>query len=128
MKGFSILFSMIFIFVLAGCSTAKTTEPAESNKENMVEASVDEAQTQEAEMSDPVFNKESLSAYNGKDGNKAYIAIDGVVYDVTDEPMWMDGIHRGRFEAGQDLTEEMKNAPHGLSKLKSLEAVGTYED
>lgn len=75
-----------------------------------------------------VFNATTLSVYNGKDGNPAYIAIEGVVYDVSDEPMWMDGIHQGRFQAGQDLTEQMKNAPHGLSKLTGLKEVGTYED
>ena len=75
-----------------------------------------------------VFNASTLSAYNGKDGNPAYIAIEGVVYDVSDEPMWMDGIHQGRFEAGQDLTEQMKNAPHGFSKLTGLKEVGSYED
>lgn len=27
---------------------------------------------------------EELAAYDGKDGNPAYIAVDGVIYDVTD--------------------------------------------
>ena len=67
---------------------------------------------------------EELSAYNGKDGQPAYIAVDGVIYDVTNAPRWSNGEHNG-FSAGQDLTEEIKTrSPHGTSKLSSVPAVG----
>lgn len=70
-----------------------------------------------------VFTLDELAEYNGKDGAKAYIAVDGVVYDVSDSKAWKDGMHNG-FEAGKDLSEEMRNAPHGLSKLDNLKKVG----
>lgn len=114
---------LIFMMLFVSCSNndeVANTEPM--NNENVNE--VDDSDTSEP----LVFNSDTLSAYNGKDGNPAYIAIEGVVYDVSDEPMWMDGIHQGRFEAGQDLTEQMKNAPHGFSKLTGLKEVGSYED
>lgn len=81
----------------------------------------------ESIISEPVmseFTLEELATYNGKDGTKAYIAVDGVVYDVTDVSAWKNGGHNG-YEAGQDLTEAIKKAPHGTSKLDGLTIVGT---
>ena len=70
---------------------------------------------------------DELAQYNGKDGNPAYIAVDGVIYDVSDVPQWKDGEHNG-FSAGNDLTEEIKTvSPHGVSKLKGLPVVGTLK-
>ncbi len=67
---------------------------------------------------------DELSAYNGKDGQPAYIAIDGVIYDVTGLAQWSGGEHNG-FEAGNDLTEEIKEiSPHGVAKLKAVPVVG----
>ena len=67
---------------------------------------------------------DELAQYDGKDGNPAYIAVDGVIYDVTDVALWKNGAHNG-YTAGQDLTDEIKNiSPHGVSKLKGLPVVG----
>ncbi|MGO1370164.1 MAG: hypothetical protein ACTHVE_11930 [Senegalia sp. (in: firmicutes)] len=47
-----------------------------------------------------------------------------MVYDVKDAAPWENGDHNG-FEAGQELTEEIKNiSPHGVSKFKDLPVVG----
>ena len=62
-----------------------------------------------------------LSAYNGKDGNMAYIAVDGNIYDVTNE--WNNGEHNGVM-AGTDATTAIIGAPHGVSILENLEIVG----
>ena len=35
--------------------------------------------------------KETLALYNGRNGNAAYVAINGTVYDVTDVPQWRNG-------------------------------------
>lgn len=65
-----------------------------------------------------------LAEFNGKDGNKAYIAVDGIIYDVSDDPNWVNGLHNG-FEADKDLSVEIKNAsPHGVSKLEGAIKVG----
>lgn len=66
-----------------------------------------------------------LAMYDGKDGSKAYIAVAGKIYDVTDE--WTNGSHNG-VNAGGDVSEEILNAPHGESVLENLEQVGTLID
>ncbi len=70
---------------------------------------------------------EELAKFNGKDGARAYVAVDGIIYDVTDSALWKDGGHNG-FEAGQDLTEEIKDkSPHGLKVLERMPKVGTLK-
>lgn len=72
------------------------------------------------------FTKSQLAQYNGQDGVKAYVAVDGVVYDVTNVPAWAGGKHHGNT-AGQDLTEVIDNqSPHKRSVLEKLTAVGKY--
>ncbi len=89
-----------------------------------------EVKTEEKDMDmeERTFTLEELSEYDGKDEKPAYIAIEGVVYDVTDVGQWKDGNHNG-FDAGKDLTEEIKTlSPHGVSKLKKLKVMGTLVD
>ena len=75
-----------------------------------------------------VLTLEELSQYDGTNGNPAYIAVDGVIYDVTNVSAWRNGQHNG-FAAGQDLTEEIKNvSPHGVSKLNGITVVGTVTE
>lgn len=71
-----------------------------------------------------IFTKEILAQYNGKNGYKAYIAINGIVYDVSNK--WNDGKHHG-LEAGKDLTQEFLNSPHGHAMIGKLEIVGQYQ-
>ncbi|WEV39751.1 cytochrome B5 [Lactobacillus sp. ESL0684] len=73
------------------------------------------------------FTKESLAKFDGKNGNPAYVAIDGTVYDVTGNSHWTDGEHHG-VEAGRDLTEAIAQSPHGKSVLGNLKEVGTYSE
>ena len=71
---------------------------------------------------------EELSTYDGKDGNKAYIAVDGNIYDVTNIKQWVGGEHNGYF-AGKELTTEIKTiSPHGLTPIQSLTPIGTIVD
>ena len=67
---------------------------------------------------------EELAKFNGKDGNPAYVAVDGIIYDVSASPAWKNGGHNG-FEAGKDLTNEIKTiSPHGVVKLENVPEVG----
>ncbi len=70
------------------------------------------------------FTVEELSKYNGKNGNPAYIAYKGKVYDVTNSSFWLDGDHLGAHQAGKDLTAEMDVAPHGPENLDRVTLIG----
>lgn len=72
------------------------------------------------------FTLEQLSQYNGKNGNKAYVAVDGVVYDVTDVPAWANGEHKNGLTAGNELSDEILSSPHGKKVLEILPVVGTF--
>ncbi len=69
-----------------------------------------------------------LAKYNGKDGQPAYVAVDGVIYDVSGYAKWKNGEHNGN-SAGQDLTEVIKTkSPHGVAKLNGVPVVGKLID
>lgn len=72
------------------------------------------------------FTKKDLLQNDGKDGRPAYVAIDGIVYDVTNNNHWAGGKHHG-FQAGRDLTEEISKSPHGKDILKRINKVGTLK-
>ncbi len=59
------------------------------------------------------FTLDELAKYNGKNGVKAYVAVNGTVYDVTGLPQWPQGKHfcPGSV-AGTDITELYQRSPH----------------
>ncbi len=87
------------------------------------------AQTAAAAAAEPTaallqLTLEELKQYDGQNGNPAYVAVDGVIYDMTNVPEWKGGKHNG-YTAGQDLTDIIKNkSPHGLAKLQGVPVVG----
>ncbi len=68
---------------------------------------------------------EELAKYDGKDGNPAYLAYNGKVYDVTESSFWLGGDHLGAHQAGKDLTMEIDIAPHGPENLDRVKLIGT---
>ncbi len=100
---------LIAAMALAGCSSGNGSE-------------------EPVEVADRVFTLEELAEFDGTDGTDAYVAVDGVVYDVTDSDMWDAGGHNG-YQAGQDLSEEIKEvSPHGVAVLERIPVVGTLEE
>ncbi|MFH5836335.1 cytochrome b5 domain-containing protein [Proteiniclasticum sp. C24MP] len=110
-----IMASLMSIALLAGCTT--DSETPETPGETPMETPAEGEDGLELTI-------EELAEYDGQDGNKAYIAIDGNIYDVTELPPWSGGVHND-FPAGQDYTEEIREvSPHGLSPIEDLEPVG----
>jgi len=70
------------------------------------------------------FTLKELKQYDGRDGRPAYMAYKGKVYDVTESFLWIGGDHQGQHEAGKDMTNEMKYAPHGEEMLERVKLVG----
>jgi len=68
-----------------------------------------------------------LAGYDGREGRRAYIAVNGTIYDVTDSPRWQNGLHPPDHQAGQDLTEELTKAPHVRAVVERFPVVGTIE-
>jgi predicted heme/steroid binding protein len=59
-----------------------------------------------------IFTEDELRKYDGSKGMPVYIACEGVVYDVTDAPLWRTGMHQDLHYAGLDLTRSLRKAPH----------------
>lgn len=70
-----------------------------------------------------VFTKEELKTFNGLEGNPTYVAINGIVYDVSDNPFWVEGHHFGLM-AGQELTDDFYKCHKSSTILSSLKKVG----
>lgn len=62
-----------------------------------------------------LITEQQLRANTGGAGRRMYIAFQGVVYDVTDCPKWRLGLHENLHWPGQDLTDELADAPHTAS-------------
>ena len=79
-------------------------------------------------MAEKEIKRVDLAKYNGQNGNPAYVAVNGKVYDVTDSPAWTGGEHHGNL-AGTDVTDALLNkSPHGEKVLAKLPMVGKLVD
>ncbi len=119
MKKIYLMLILLLVLAFSGCSE-QSAQPVPALAEPSVSelsAPVEPAQTVEMTLDD-------LSKFNGKDGARAYVAIDGVIYDVTDVPPWAGGTHQGKVQAGIDASEMIKQSPHGKKVLEKLPVVG----
>lgn len=73
-----------------------------------------------------IWNYDLLSQYNGKNGQPAYIAVDGVIYDVTALGSWSTGTHHG-VTAGKDVTADFAASPHSQSILQQAIIIGRID-
>lgn len=79
----------------------------------------------ERTIGDGVFDQETLAQYDGKDGHPAYIAFDGLVYDVG--AYFIQGEHHEGVHAGTDLTGQIDRRKC-LNALNHCPIVGTWVD
>jgi predicted heme/steroid binding protein len=73
------------------------------------------------------FSLEELKKYDGTNG-VSYVAYRGRVYDVSKSFQWKKGVHQVSHQAGQDLTEALKDAPHLPNLLFRFPVVGEMEE
>jgi len=109
MKPLLLLLVLMMTVGLSAC-TSDTTAPT--------------TQTPTTETTDRVFTVSELANYNGQNGQPAYVAVDGVVYDVTKNPSWAGGNHRG-VQAGQDVSAMIPASHRDDMRYQANPVVGT---
>jgi predicted heme/steroid binding protein len=73
------------------------------------------------------FSRSQLALRNGHDRKEIWIAYRGVIYDVTTSRLWRDGKHYEHW-AGQDLSDELPDAPHTERVFEKFRVVGRVKD
>jgi predicted heme/steroid binding protein len=69
------------------------------------------------------YTKSQLALRNGQDKPEIWVAFQGLIYDVSQSRLWKNGKHYEHW-AGQDLTEELEDAPHSEKVFEKFEVVG----
>ena len=75
----------------------------------------------------PEYTLQQLALRNGQDREEVWVAYRGVIYDVKKSRLWRNGRHYEHW-AGQDLTEELADAPHNANVFDKFEAVGLVKN
>lgn len=101
--------------------TLDTNKIEDQNKDSP-EYLVDVKET-ESKSEEKIFTLSELSKYNGKNGNKAYVAVDGIVYDLS--TIFENGIHFEHF-AGEELTNAFYKK-HVKSEIIKYPVVGVLK-
>ena len=71
----------------------------------------------------PTYTRSELALRNGQDRSEIWIAWEGKIFDVTGSRLWKNGKHYEHW-AGQDLTEELADSPHGRRVFEGREPIG----
>jgi predicted heme/steroid binding protein len=74
----------------------------------------------------PYYTKAQLALRNGQDRDEVWIAFEGRIYDVRKSRLWRTGNHYEHW-AGQDLTEELQDAPHTDYVFDKFEVIGLLQ-
>jgi predicted heme/steroid binding protein len=69
------------------------------------------------------YTRSQLALRNGQDKPEIWVAYLGRIYDVTKSRLWRDGKHYEHW-AGQDLTDELKDAPHTEKVFDKFTVIG----
>jgi len=79
------------------------------------------------EKENPTYTKSQLALRNGQDREEIWIAWNGKIFDVTESRLWFNGKHYEHW-AGQDLTAELKDAPHTEAVFERFKMIGILKD
>lgn len=71
----------------------------------------------------PVFTLTQLALRNGVDRQEVWCAYKGNIYELSRSKLWRGGKHYEHW-AGQDLTLELKDAPHNENVFDKFKIVG----
>jgi len=71
----------------------------------------------------PSYTRSQLALRNGQDRTEIWVAFRGLIYDMTNSKLWKNGKHYEHW-AGQDLTEELADAPHSDKVFEKFNPIG----
>ena len=74
-----------------------------------------------------MMTKEELARFDGREGRKAYVAVNGKVFDVTTSSYWQEGNHQNAHRAGEDLSADLMQAPHVRTVIERFPVVAELE-
>lgn len=74
-----------------------------------------------------VYTADELKKRNGIESHEIWIAYKGLIYDVSDSPLFAGGKHY-RHNSGCDLTDQMALAPHLDDVMNKFRIVGKISD
>lgn len=69
------------------------------------------------------YTRSQLALRNGQDREEIWVAFRGVIYDVSNSRLWRGGKHYEHW-AGQDLTDELPDAPHTDKVFERFQKIG----
>ena len=72
------------------------------------------------------FTLDELTQYDGTMGKPAYVAVNGIVYDVSANSKWSRAVHHG-LTAGKDLSLEFESCHGAANNLAKLTKVGVLK-
>lgn len=119
-----LFFGLIFVDRYYGKPKEGNTTVQTQNNTAVTQTNTSSSSTNNASNSQSTgatFTVSDLAKYNGKNGNPAYVAIDGKVYDLSS--VFRNGQHYS-FSAGQDLSAVF-HSQHYDSILSGYTIVGT---
>ncbi|MCU0356677.1 MAG: cytochrome b5 [Cyclobacteriaceae bacterium] len=71
----------------------------------------------------PQYTRSQLALRNGQDKPQVWVAFNGLIYDVSHSRLWKNGKHYEHW-AGQDLTDELADAPHTEKVFDRFPVIG----
>lgn len=72
------------------------------------------------------YTRAQLALRNGQDRDEIWCAYRGKIYDLSASRLWRDGKHYEHW-AGQDLTDELPDAPHTDQVFSKFTIIGTIK-
>ena len=75
----------------------------------------------------PEYRRSQLALRNGQDRPEVWCAYQGIIYDVSHSRLWQRGQHYEHW-AGQDLTDELPEAPHDERVFARFTAIGRLKE
>ena len=76
--------------------------------------------------SEKSYSIAQLALRNGQDREEIWCAYKNLIYDLSASKLWRNGHHYEHW-AGQDLTDELKDAPHSADVFKKFKVIGNLK-